>query len=410
MNSRDFLITEFGAVGDGITICTKAIQNTIDACRTSKGGRVIIPRGTYVTGTLFLYSCIELHFEQGSILYAADEYIHYPSIHSHIWNTEYAPRKNSRCLIYAEEAHHIAITGGGTIECHGLDWCEPSTHEERVNDYQRKTNDVIPRVLMMVGCSDFTFSDFCIHDSPAGWSVWLVGCMQGNISGIKILSNRGMPNADGLHINCCQDIMISNCRINTGDDALILRAYTSPLKAALPCERIVVTNCLLSSHSCAIRIGWCNDSIIRDCTISNCVITDSTSGVVIQLPKFQQRVADQGTDQTVVENITFSNLILQRIFFEPIHITILDPQSVKRISNIHFININSESRLPFRFNGYPEKPIENIRISNSLFQHIDQLDTCVSVPAMYWNQKAYADLPQIINVHPLHLSEVTFFW
>ena len=410
MESRDVRITDFGAIGDGAAICTQAIQAAIDACAAGAGSRVIIPKGIFVTGTLFLHSNMELHFEPGSVLYAACDYAHYPPIVSDVWNTQFAPRKNSRCLLYAEQAQNLSITGNGTVECHGLDWCEPSDDDARINECRRKTDEVIPRVLMLVECENFTLSDFCIHDSPAGWAAWLLGCRQGNISHLRILSDRRMPNADGLHINCCQDITVSNCQFNTGDDALILRAYTSPLKWPLPCERITVTNCLLASHSCAVRIGWCNDGVIRNCSVSDCVITDSTSGVVIQLPKFKNRVADQGTDQTVIENILISNVVMHQIFFEPIHITMLDPEGVKRIANIRFSNITSESRLPIRMNGFPQKPIENIRIVNSSFRRIHELDTPVPVPAMYWNQRAYDGLPQIEHVRGLHLTDVSFDW
>lgn len=407
---RDLLITDFGAVGDGTTLCTQAIQKAIDACCGGEGERVVIPRGTFVTGTLFLHSCMELHFAPGSVLLASMNAGDYPVITSSVWNTEYAPRKDSRCLLYAEAAHHLSITGAGTVECRGMEWCEPDPSEGRINEYRRRGGESIPRVLLMVECTDFSLSDFCIHDSPAGWAAWLLGCARGNVQGLCIRSDRRMPNADGLHINCCQDLTISSCRFDTGDDALILRAYNSPLKRPRACERIAVSNCLLSSHSCAVRIGWCNDGAIRDCTITNCVITDSTSGVVIQLPKFAQRVADQGTDRTVVENILISHVVMRQIFFEPIHITMLDADGVDRISGVRFMDLSCTSRLPIRLNGLEEKPIENIEIVHSAFRKAGPLETTVPVPKQYWNQHAYDGLPQVCHVKNLRMTDVTFDW
>lgn len=407
MFRQELFITDFGAVGDGITDDTAAIQKAIDACAEGPYERVVVPKGRFVVGTLHLRSFVELHLCGGSELYASPDYAAYPPIRSEAWNTDFAPRKNSRCLIYGENLQGFSITGHGTIQCHGIDWCEEDPCKGRINEYRRRTDEVIPRVLMLVGCENFALTDFCIQDSPAGWATWLICCRQGKIDGMRIFSDRRMPNADGLHINCCQDLTVSHCHFNTGDDALILRAYTSMLAQPVPCERITVTNCLLSSHSCAVRIGWCNDYVIRDCLISDCVISDSVLGLVVQLPAFPERVADQGTDETVVERISFHNILMKQIFFEPIHLSALPGSGVDQIADLHFSHIQSESRLPIRINGTAERPIKDIHIDHSTFRLIDTLNTPYPIPQGYWNQSAYDGMPPLCHAHGLRLENTS---
>lgn len=112
-------IQEYGAVGDGKMLNTAAIQAAIDACAEAGGGRVVIEDGSFVIGTLFLHSCVELHLAANGCLLASTNGADYPNFQPKTWDAYNAPRHSSRCLIYAEGANHIAITGTGTIDCCG---------------------------------------------------------------------------------------------------------------------------------------------------------------------------------------------------------------------------------------------------------------------------------------------------
>ena len=207
---------------------------------------------------------------------ASDRTADYPEIKSDIWNWQLAPRRNSRCFIYAEGASRIAITGRGMIECPGARVCE--LYNSTLWKYRRKEEHFPPRMVLLVCCTDVVLRDFTIKDAAAGWATWILGCRDVNVDNVTMDADLDLPNSDGLHINCSQDVTVSNCRIRTGDDALIIRAYTSVLKNPTPCERIAVTNCTLTSHSSGIRLAWANDGIMRNCVLSNITIADSMGG------------------------------------------------------------------------------------------------------------------------------------
>ena len=135
---------------------------------------------------------------------------------------------------------------------------------------------------------------------------------------------------------------ISNCNIETGDDCIIVRANSASLKENKPCERVTVDNCNLRSYSCAVRIGWVNDGIIRDCTLSNLTIRDSVCGIGLKLPSCgpRDKSSDQGREATLVENMLFSNIVMDRIYARPVYVDI-SPEKVTRVEKVRNITFNN---------------------------------------------------------------------
>jgi polygalacturonase len=361
-------LRDYGAIGDGKTIATTCLQQAIDAVASAGGGRIEIAGGTFCIGTVMLKSGVELHLAPDGVLLASTDVADYPLLQSDYWKTEFAPRYNRRCLIYAEQAHDLAITGRGRIDCQGLAFCEP-TDKPGLWSYRRITHTELPgRMIFMVGCTRLLFTDFMLKDPAAGWGFWILDCDQVCFDRITIDSDLDMPNSDGIHLNCSRDITISYCRISTGDDAIIVRAFTGVLQQPKPCERVAVTNCHLVSHCSAIRFGWADDYIMRDCVFSNLTITDSRWGINMALPHTPgTRLSDQGEDDTLIERISFDNIIIDRHRREPIHIAIADGARVKAIRDIRFSNITSISEGPPRLLGRPDCKLQNIEINNATF-------------------------------------------
>lgn len=383
------------------------LQQEIDRCAAAGGGRVAVPPGVHTIGTLFLRENVELHIPAGATLRASEAYADYPAITSDVWCTEYAPRKNPRCLIYAENARGVAITGSGTIDCDGKRWCEPDPNPGRINALRRSTDQVIPRVVCFVNCENFTLRDFTLRDAPAGWSVWLTGCSDGVVDGVRLLADPEMPNADGLHINCCRDIRVANCRFETGDDALVLRAYTSPhFGKPIPCERITVTGCTLASHSSGVRIGWSRDGCVRDCVLSDLVLHDCVNGIVVQLPCFPQRTADQGDAVTRIERISFRNILMDPVFFEPIHLSIADGVDAQ-IRELTFDGVTAVCRRMPRFSGTASAPIEEITLRGCRFTVQETVQTDRRIPDQYWDERSFDGLPMVRHVRGLHMENLT---
>ena len=347
IHARDFDIRTYGAVGDGRFLNTQAIQAAIDAANRDGGGRVVVDGGVYKTGTLILKSGVELHVEANATILGSDDWRDWKDQPNarHI-DTFMCARHRSAALVFADEAENIAITGRGTIDGNGMKFVEPDPNS-RTGQLRRKLglDQSPPRLVFFAGCRRVRVVDVNISYPPAGWSFWVHDCDDVVFDRVSILVDVDFPNADGIHINCSRDVRVSNCNIETGDDSIIIRANSASLKENKPCERVTVVNCTLRSYSSGVRIGWLNDGVIRDCVFSNITIRDSVCGIGLLLPAWGPRsgTPDQGREATLVENLRFSNIVMDRICARPIYVHIDGSTNtlVKSVRNLFFDNIVS---------------------------------------------------------------------
>ncbi len=361
-------ICDYGAVGDGKTNCTTAIQKAIDECFKSGGGRVIVPEGTFLIGTIILKSGVELHLETNAVLLASGACEDFPEREVKHVNSPLLPRGRNACIIYAEESENISITGNGVIDCNGDSFV---VEEENFwMPYKRIDAPTPPRAVFFAGCKNVKVIDVTLRNSPAGWSYWVHDCDFVCFDRVKILSRVDYPNNDGIHINCSRDVTVSNSTIVCGDDCIVARANSISLKENKVCERVTVTNCTLTTWCNAIRIGWINDGTIRNCTFSNLTITDSSVGIGIVLPgRGEERLLDEGRESTLIENISFNNIIFDRGRSAPLwfHIQDCDKTNATAVRDIHISNFHSKSaELPF-ISGRKGLPIQNLTLSNCTF-------------------------------------------
>lgn len=368
---KTFDIREFGAVNDGTTLNTDAIQKAIDAC-AEVGGRVLISEGVYMTGTIILKSNVDLHIERSATLLGSPDCNDYPEFEKKHVCVEKLPRNRGAALIYAEECENISITGMGKIDANGYSFveeCEPYHWGWR---FKRLDLPTPPRVVFFTGCKNILIRDITMINQPAGWSYWIHDCDFVNFDGVKILADAEFPNNDGIHINSSRNVTVSNSIISTGDDCIIVRANNVSLKENKICEKVVITNCTLTSHTNAIRIGWLNDGIIRNCVFSNLAINETRTGIAIVLPSrpIDAPLSDEGREDTLIENLNFSNITMDSIYLRPVQIDIADSvvTRCKAIRNVRFDGINANGiGFPYIV-GRENCHIENIKFSNCDFE------------------------------------------
>lgn len=275
-----FNIVKYGAVADGKTLNTAAIQAAIDACAAAGGGRVTIPAGVFKSGTIWLRSFVELHLENGAVLLASDRLEDYNDSDAYPQNFD-VPSEDwlGKHLIIAHELEHAAITGFGILDgnCYAFVedvWEHPGWFRWRSGVTRVTTpSGMRPgQLVAFVECSHVDVQDITIRRSGC-WSVFLHGCRFVNVRGIKVHNPINMLNSDGIDIDTCCNVTVSDCMIETGDDGITLRCDRKRLKnQEIQTEYITITNCVIHTNVCGFRIGV-GSGHIRHVRISNIVIS-----------------------------------------------------------------------------------------------------------------------------------------
>lgn len=361
-------VRDYGAGGNIMELATNAIQKAIDACFEDGGGIVYFPPGDYLSSTIELKDNVTLHIEAGAILYATRDEINY---------TMEIKDSKFPVLIYAYQAKNIGISGKGTIHGQAQRKYEPleqvdafiDTITENARDagVEMKMYYRIPPHTFMVffnDCENITIEDVSMIESEF-WTCHIINSRRIKIRGVYIYSSlESGVNADGIDINACQDVMISDCIIVTGDDAIALKSWPAQKQT---CENITVTNCILSSSSTAIKIGTVTHGDFRHIVFSNIVIRNTNRALSIVV-----------RDGSNVSDVIFSNITIEcnRRHFnwwgnaDPIWILLKNRRSTSKtgsISNILFENIIAHGRGTSRIESYEGKGIENIRFKNVQF-------------------------------------------
>jgi polygalacturonase len=309
-----FNVVDSGAVGDGVTVNTAAIQSSIDACASGGGGTVLFPAGRFVTGTLFLKDKVCLHLESGAVILGSTHLDDYPII-----RCEYPSKSDSytaRALIWGEGLTNVAITGFGTIDGQGASFHgkkatpeEMKPHSDAYAAEGRHTPEAHyfnrPYLIRLISCRDVRVHDVTLQNS-AMWMQHYLNCEHVSIRGIKVF-NHVAANNDMIDIDGCRYVTIADCYGDTDDDALTLKST-----GAAPTEHVTITNCILASHCNALKAGTESAGGFKDIAITNCVIKRSAvepalSGRDEGLAGIALEIVDGGT----LDGVVISNVVIQ---------------------------------------------------------------------------------------------------
>ncbi|WP_372772250.1 glycoside hydrolase family 28 protein [Mangrovibacterium sp.] len=278
-NTSVFNIKNFGAKGDSITNDTKAIQTAIDACTEAGGGKVWVPAGDYVIAPIHLKSNVTFSLDYGASLLGSQNIDDYKTD-----NMIPSREGNSECLIYAGNASNITLEGLGTIDGRGTPEAFPRFAGPGGKDNR-------PRLVRIENCKNVTFSGLT-YRRPAFWGIHLVDCKKLHINGVKIDFRNNGANNDGLDIDGCEDVLVENCDINSGDDAICLKSSLNP------CKDFIVRNCIVSSHTAPLKFGTSSSGGFINIKVENCYFYDCPMGAI------KLQIVDGGT----MENIDISRI------------------------------------------------------------------------------------------------------
>jgi len=372
--AKDINIKSLGAKGDGKTKATAVIQKAIDEVHKAGGGRVIVSGGSYLVTPFEIKSNVELFIDADATLLGStnlEDYPDRPDPKHYI--TENMPRYRNVSLIYADEAENIAITGRGVIDGQGSYFVKPKTGDDWHGWHFERTvprDKSMPRMIFFAGCKNVTVRDITVKDSPAAWSFMVHDCEVVHFDHCKVWSDLRYMNNDGIHLNCCRDVTISNCDIKVGDDAIAICANSRSLRENKSTERVVVTNCVLQAWSTGIRVGWTDQGIIANCSFSNIQMKDVSKGVAFQFPGPYKSTNNWGREYTLVENLTFSNIRMDHVYLPIYGIIEKGPDLVhmKALRNISFTDVTATGmQFPY-FKGREDCMFEEISFNNCTFE------------------------------------------
>ena len=334
----------FGAVADGQSLDTAAIQAAVDACAAAGGGTVWLAGGVFLSGTIVLRSHVRLHVEAGATLLGSRNSEHYPGFPPEVVFL-YRDRF-TRSLIYAEGAEQITLSGRGTIDGQGHHF--PA----------RPGDDALrPYLIRFSECRNVRVRDLFLRDS-ARWLSHYLACEDVAIDGVTIHAPI-RENRDGIGIDSCDRVRIANCDVYSGDDAIVLKA-TAPR----PCRHVTVTNCTLSSMASALKLGTESNGGFEDITFSNCTIRD-TGGSGINLGM---------VDGGVMNRVSINNIAMRDVGV-PIFIRLgnrarpipdLPEPGMGRLRNVIISNVQAAGAdaLGCSITGLPGFPVENVTLEN----------------------------------------------
>jgi hypothetical protein len=289
-------ILDYGAVEN--ELCTEQIQAAFNAAAET-GGTVLIPAGTFVTGTINMKNA-SMCLEKNAVLEASGNMEDYRFIgYSH-------NEMGDICsLLYSMETDGVSIWGEGMIDLNGkafYNFDKRSVPESKIALTKAQIEECTAEYIMrpkqpifFYQCSHISVRGIRIVNAPS-WTMAFLECSDVRVTDLTIDNDLRIPNCDGMHFSSCDGVIVRGCNISSADDCI---AFTAITNWERPCQKIAVSDCILRSCSKTISVGYMH-SVVRDVAISNCVIYGSNRAIAI--------MSSAGTG--LVENVLCSNLRL----------------------------------------------------------------------------------------------------
>ena len=373
-NLNGYNVRSFGAVGDGKNLDSPAINTAIESAFANGGGKIIVPAGIYLCGSIHLKSNIELHLLPGAIIKAAPASMKvYDESESFGGFPEYQDGGHTyfhNSLIWAEGQDNISITGRGMIDGEGL----TKKDTENAGNVQGGSIGTGDKAIALKLCTNILIRDITIFRG-GHFAIIITGCEKGTIDNVTIDTNR-----DGIDIDCCKYLTVTNTKVNTpNDDGIVLKSSYA-LKKPVPCENILINNCIVTGYKLGtfldgtyipekvnwvcgrIKLGTESNGGYRNIAISNCTMMYSSG------------LAFEEVDQGRMENIAVSNITMNHVHHYPIYITtgcrnrgpkeVTSPSYGGDIMISNVIADDADSLAGIIVTGMKEEPLRNIRLHN----------------------------------------------
>jgi polygalacturonase len=385
--SKRYVITDFGAVGDGKTLNTKAIQAAIDKCAsTKKGGVLVIPKGTFLSGAIFLKQGVNLLLEKDGVLKGSRDPDDYPQVQTRWEGTE---EMWTSAFVNAFNVTGLIISGEGAIDGSGENWGQnrppapasgdaaaaalapvapppppPASSPAAPRQYRGR-----PRLVAIQNAKDVLVTGVTL-EHQAVWCLFILYSQNVEVEGVTIRGDHSTPSADGMDIDSSRHVHVNRVDIDTNDDCLSIKSGKDAdgLRVNRPAEDILIENSHFGNGGSGVDMGSETSGGIRNVVIQNCVMDNNNSAPI----RFKSAPSRGG----LVENITYRNLVLHqtRQFVEMnlnwsnramARLPPVPPANpLPSFRNVKIINVSGDAQSAGTINGLPDSPIQGVIFQN----------------------------------------------
>jgi polygalacturonase len=388
--ARDFLVTAFGAKGDGKADCTDAFRKAIAACSKAGGGRVLVPAGRYLTGAIHLLSNVNLHVTAGAtVLFSQDPAKYLPVVLTRFEGVE---MMNYSPLVYAREAENVAITGEGTLDGqadaeHWWPWKNNGIPESQKPDRDRlfqQAEDGVPVEQRVYGAGHYLRPSFIepyasrnvliegvtIKGSPF-WVIHPTLSKNVTVRNVKVVSEG--PNNDGCDPESSEDVLIEDSLFDTGDDCIALKSGRNAdgRRVNVPMQNVVIRGCKMRAGHGGVTIGSEVSGGVRNVYAERCLMSSPNLDRGLRIKTNSKRGG-------VIENVFVRDIEIGDVQLGPIDITMrYEPQDTGPYPPV-IRNIRVE-RMTSRKSGYAlfvqaldDSPVRGLLVRDSVFRGVEK--------------------------------------
>lgn len=363
---KRYVITDAGALGDSSTINTSAIQTCIDKCSNGGGGTVVIPKGVFISGSIFLKKDVNLLIEKGGKLRGSVDPLDYPQIATR-W--EGIERVWIAALVNAVGLQDIEIRGEGTLDGAGEVWTQNGAKlfRQQPEDATRKSLTAVlprPRLIAIQNCNGVKIRGLRLHNQ-ASWGLFVLYSTDIGITDLHITADHNIPSSDGIDIDSSKGIHIADTFIDVNDDCISIKSGKDEdgLRVNRPAENIMIEKCHFAYGHGGVAMGSETSGGIRNVEIRNCLI-DSQNWAPI-------RFKTQPSRGGVVENIVYRNIKLdktRKAFEFDMAWRMIDSKPAGKVlpvvRNVKIINVSGTANVVGNMNGLEGSPIQGVRFEN----------------------------------------------
>ncbi|HUD21209.1 MAG TPA: glycosyl hydrolase family 28 protein [Acidobacteriaceae bacterium] len=378
--TRRYLITESGAVGDGKTVNTRSIQSAIDKCAENKaGGTVVVPKGVFLSGSIFLKQGVNLLVEKDGVLKGTTNIDDYPEIPELPGGFRGG---GTAALVNADGVTGVTISGEGTIDGSGEDWVTqnrrppgpaagtaafapaappPSAAPPAAPRQERGR----PRLMAIKNVKDVQISGLNLHNQ-ATWCLWVLYSQNVEIDGVKITAEHNIPTSDGMDLESSKHVHVNHSYLEDDDDCISIKSGKDAdgLRVNRPAEDILIENSHFAYGQGGVAMGSEISGGVRNVTTLNCLFDDGNWAPI--------RFKSQPSRGGVVENITYKDIVVHatRQAFEMnmewrmVGPRLPDSNPLPVMRNIKIINVTGDVRSVGNIHGLPGSPIQGVTFEN----------------------------------------------